>query len=252
MKLGTAAKPIALLACFVFAFGLAGATTLTSNNSSLVYNDVSTFTDWAVEGVDHLFAERWYYRVGSGAGAPLTGGSMYVDPDLPYIGVVTYAIPSWGRVIMIHVLSGNEPGTFNSQWSTTITLTRDQGVTDTLNFYNYADYDLTATSSNDTAQWVGLGLFRQTDILTRLVYNVSQVPDFIHVGPCCAINPNVNLNNAAGPYTGDAIFASQFVITGGAFSYSIDRTIEPVPAPGTYALIGAGLLGLGLLRRRLS
>ena len=33
---------------------------------------------------------------------------------------------------------------------------------------------------------------------------------------------------------------------------SFDAEVQPVPEPGTYALIGAGLLGLGLLRRRLS
>ncbi len=38
----------------------------------------------------------------------------------------------------------------------------------------------------------------------------------------------------------------------GAANSSFDAEIEPVPEPGTYALIGAGLLGLGLLRRRMS
>lgn len=33
---------------------------------------------------------------------------------------------------------------------------------------------------------------------------------------------------------------------------SFDAELQSVPEPGTYALIGAGLLGLGLLRRRLS
>ena len=38
----------------------------------------------------------------------------------------------------------------------------------------------------------------------------------------------------------------------GATNSSFDAEVQPVPEPGTYALIGAGLLGLGLLRRRLS
>jgi hypothetical protein len=33
---------------------------------------------------------------------------------------------------------------------------------------------------------------------------------------------------------------------------SFDAELSSVPEPGTYALIGAGLLGLGLLRRRMS
>lgn len=37
----------------------------------------------------------------------------------------------------------------------------------------------------------------------------------------------------------------------GGYASSFDAALEPVPEPGTYALIGAGLLGLGLLRRRL-
>jgi len=37
-----------------------------------------------------------------------------------------------------------------------------------------------------------------------------------------------------------------------ATNSSFDAEVQPVPEPGTYALIGAGLLGLGLLRRRLS
>ncbi len=236
--------------CILLLAGLAGATTLTSNNSTLVYNDSATFTTWAVEGIDNLFTETWYYRVGSGTGAILTGPAM--TPVATNIGTVIYSIPGWGTATMVHVLLGNAPGTFNSQWSTTVSLIRDPEVSDTLYLYNYANYDLSQTISNDTARFVGLGLFGQSDVLMQLTYNVSVPPNFIHVGPCCGINPDVNLNNVAGPYTGDAIFASQFVITGNAFSYSIDRSLNPIPEPGTYALIGAGLLGLGLLRRRMS
>lgn len=39
---------------------------------------------------------------------------------------------------------------------------------------------------------------------------------------------------------------------GGAGTSSFDAELSGVPEPGTYALIGAGLLGLGLLRRRMS
>lgn len=229
---------------------LAGATTLTSNNSTLTYDDTSTFTAWTVEGINNLFAEQWYYRVGSGSGAVLTGPAM--NAVASNIGTVAYTIPGWGTVTMTHVLSGNAPGTYNSQWSTTVSMTRNQGVTAPLYFYNYSDYDLSGTISNDTAGFVGLGLFGQSDVLMSLIYNVSVPPQYIQVGACCGINPNVNLNNNGGPYTGDAIFASEFVITGSSFSYSIDRSLNQVPEPGTYALIGAGLLGLGLLRRRLS
>lgn len=246
MRLG---KTVCLIACVVLFTSLAGATTLlTSNNSTLSYNDSNSFTAWSVEGIDNLFAETWYYRVGSGAGAQLTGGSMTVVA--PNIGAVSYLIPGWGSVTMTHVLSGNAPGTYNSQWSTTVSMTRAQGVGNTLYFYNYSDYDLSGTIFNDTAGFVGLGLFGQSDVLMALTYNVSRPPNYIHVGDCCGIDPNVNLDNSGGPYTGDAIFASEFVITGDSFSYSIDRSLNAVPEPGTYAMIGAGLLGLGLLRRR--
>jgi len=239
-----------LAVSFVLGAGLAGATTLTSNNSTLTYDDSTAFTAWTVEGLDNLFSERWYYRVGSGSGALLTGGAM--TAVAPNIGTVSYLIPNWGSVTMVHVLLGNAPGSYNAQWSTTVSLTRNPGVTATLNFYNYADYDLSGTVTNDTAQFVGLGLFGQSDVLMQLAYNVSIPPNYIHVGACCGIDPNVNLSNTPGPYYGDAIFASQFVIAGSTFSYSIDRTLNAVPEPGTYALIGAGLLGLGLLRRRMS
>jgi len=228
----------------------AGATTLTSNNSSLAYNDTDSFTAWAVEGTDNLYRESWYYRVGSGAGAILSGPAMV--PIGSNAGQVNYVIPGWGQVTMFHVLLGNAPGTYNSQWSSTLSFTRAQGVADPLYFYNYADYDLFQTISNDTAGFVGLGLFGQSDVRMGLTYNVSNPPNYIHVGPCCGINANSNLDNDPGPYTGDAIFASEFVITSDSFSYSIDRSLNQVPEPGTYALIGAGLLGLGLLRRRMS
>lgn len=38
----------------------------------------------------------------------------------------------------------------------------------------------------------------------------------------------------------------------GAGVSSFDAELTGVPEPGTYALIGAGLLGLGMLRRRMS
>lgn len=245
-------KVILGLTCLALTAGLCGASTLTNQNSTLTYDDSSTFTAWTVEGLDNLFAEAWYYRVGSGTGAILNGPAMTVVPGFPNIGIVNYVIPGWGTVTMTHVLSGNTAGSYNSQWSTTVSMTRNQGVSDTLYFYNYSDYDLSGTISNDTAGFVGLGLFGQSDVLMALTYNVSVPPQFIHVGSCCGINADANLDNNAGPYSGDAIFASQFVITGSAFSYSIDRSLNAVPEPGTYALIGAGLLGLGLLRRRMS
>lgn len=246
MKLGSFLTGLLLFGTF------ASATTLTSNNSTLTYDDSSTFTAWTVESLDNLFAEQWYYRVGSGSGAVLTGPAMTVPAGFPNIGIVSYVIPGWGTVTMTHVLSGNAPGTYNSQWSTTVSMTRNQGVTDPLYFYNYADYDLSGTILNDTAGFVGLGLFGQSDIMMALTYNVSVPPNYIHVGACCGINPDVNLDNNGGPFLGDVIFASEFVISGQSFSYSIDRSLNAVPEPGTYALIGAGLLGLGLLRRRLS
>mgnify|MGYP005841164003 CR=1 FL=1 len=246
-------KVILGLTCLALTVGLCGASTLTSNNSTLVYDDNATFTAWTVEGLDNLFAEAWYYRVGSGTGALLTGPAMSVLPSPnDNIGVVNYAIPGWGTVTMTHVLSGNTPGSYNSQWSTTISMSRNQGVSDTLYFYNYSDYDLSGTVSNDTAGFAGFGLFGQSDVLMALIYNVSVPPQFIHVGACCGIDADTNLDNNGGPYSGDAIFASQFVITGSTFSYSIDRSLNAVPEPGTYALIGAGLLGLGWLRRRQS
>ena len=45
----------------------------------------------------------------------------------------------------------------------------------------------------------------------------------------------------------------QVVLThGGPGVSSFDAELTGIPEPGTYALIGAGLLGLGLLRRRMS
>lgn len=54
---------------------------------------------------------------------------------------------------------------------------------------------------------------------------------------------------AAGSYTVD-IFANTSPFQGGGAYFTVESQAAPVPAPATLLLFGAGLLGLGLARRR--
>jgi PEP-CTERM motif len=225
--------------------GGAGGSTLAGDNAN-----PSVFT-WTFGGVSHLFNELYYVGIGGGPGV-LAG----VDPDGPVLtdadgdGTVdtvglTFNLPGQeGTLTTIHTLSvGSTP-----EWSTSFRFSSGNP----LNFYIYADYDLGGTIGDSFVQWANDNATVQVDPLTILSWrtftpNFTCAGFFALPGSCgsqIAAGGNLDNSTFAGP--GDLVFAAQY----GRQTFSVDRSLSPVPEPASMVLLGSGLLGLAARARR--
>jgi hypothetical protein len=254
----------------VLAVGTVGANaqvfTLTDFNSVFNIDSFNGAQDWLVEGVDQLYEQGFWFGIGSTSpeqqlGSYFTNG--WVDAS-GRVATLQFTHTMFTAEIM-YILTGGTPGSSTSDVAETIRIVNTSREALPLRFFQYCDFDLNNTISNDRVTFVNANTVRQFDSgggpnLSETV--VTPAPSH-YEGNLFANTRNSLMDGATtilsdmpaigASLSGDVTWAYEWDRTinhGGSFLISKDKHMDTVPEPGTLILLGLGLCGVEVLRRR--
>ena len=273
---------VAILAMVGYATpGNATTYNLTSLNTSVAINDGAGdsggMTDWVVDGTDHLALQWFWFRVAGDSDETRLGDVLPTLQTSLTIGAAPINLPDPGpdcltltyqytdfTILITYTIQGGTAGSGFSDIGEQITIF-NTSETEALeiDFFQYSDFNLNDTPDDDTVELVNMNKVVQSDPLSVLSETtVVADPDFFEITTWDITlakfidgNPTDLSNTVVGPLFGDVTWAFQWTFSIGAGSsigFSKDKRIinVPVPEPMTLALFGAGLIGMGVLRRR--
>jgi hypothetical protein len=234
-------------------------------NSDVQFNSDTGVMSWAVDTVQQLKQQWFYYRLdGMTQELPLSGlgyvkgkssNADYDDGDETLTAV--YGNEAGLSITLTYVLSGGLLGSHQSDLQETIAFTNKTGQAVRLQFFQYCDFDLNGTAGDDTVQLVNANTVRQSDgsmMVAETVVTPAPLHTEVGVYDQNMVNPGAtlvkltdtnadNLNDSTGPVgPADVTWAFQWDVTvapNSTVQISKDKNI--VPEPATVGLMGMGI-----------
>jgi hypothetical protein len=248
----------------------AGLFTLTDSNSSATFDTANPANNnaWVVDGVNHLYQQAFWFRVGATPEQSLhmlpiavegvTDTNFDSNPDTLF---VRYAGAGFTAEVR-YTLAGGSAGSLASDLAEQISIHNVSTTPLDFHFFQYVDFDLLGSSGGDTAefingntvkQWEGISSLSET-VITPLpshreidVYDVTLQK--LNDALATTLTDLPALGVALGPNDMTWAFQWDVVIEGGkTFQISKDKNLTGVPEPASLALLAFAVL-LGSFRR---
>ena len=241
--------------------------TLTDMNSVFRIDSTLGADLWLVDGTSQLFEQGFWFRLGN-SGPESRLGNFYTNGWLDQGGrtaTMQYTHSNFTAEI-VYTLTGGSGGSGTSDVAETIRLTNTSSTNSlAMRFFQYCDFDLNGTPGDDILSFPNMNAVRQTDGSGTGLSETVVTPDASHHEGGIYPNTRNKLDdNAAttlndlpayggGSITGDVTWAYEWdrtIAHNGSFIISKDKHLDMVPEPGTLLLLGLGLVGAEVTRRR--
>lgn len=220
-------------------------------------------SDWTVGGVNQLDYQWFYYSVGVGTLNSIDNISAFTTPSITTTATSetlaeTYANATLSLTAQFELEAASSPSGL-TKLATTIVFQNLSSSAQTLNLYQFSDFDLGNTLGGQTVQFAGTGMPYSvtqsgavggplTGSLSAGFATVNEaagVEDGNQLGIKTG-NANPNLNDSSLSATGAVDFGYEISETLNPNQSIIISELQSVPEPSTMALIFSGMLAFGL------
>ncbi len=243
--------------------------TVTDGNSAFTVDPLSSsgMNSWTVDGVNQLYQQWFWTRVGSTAGQQsldaisvpvVSQGTGAFDNSLSLL----YTQTGQFSVEIVYTLLGGNAGSHTADIAETIRINNLSQAALDFHFFQYSDFDLNGVADDQTAT-MGLGGNSVQQVGNGAVMSetvATPAPTFHEIGIYAStltslqsgFTYNLNGANSAGP--GDVTWAFQWdksIAPNGTFLISKDKNIAAaVPEPASILGLGTVLFLIGTKLRR--